>query len=199
MEEACNNFRSYLNSSGCGEAISTSLSNLYKLEKKPANPIEFIRRNLPPSQKETVADLTAELADLNNDIEKLRSMLPKIQQIKDANPVENVESNELNSNFEAHLEEFELKEADTEVNSDDLKNQNKADTGVKPDDLKNKKERQEPMGMDIVNESNNELNGNIECNLEEFEPDTADTEVNLDSLESQKKHQKPIKTEIRSE
>lgn len=186
MEEFCNNSRSYLNTSGVGEAVSTSLSNLYKLEKKPANPIEFIRRNLPPTQKETVAELTAELADLNNDIEKLRSMLPKVEPIKDTNSVENDESNELNSNFEANLEEFEPKTTDTEVNPNDLENQNKADIEVNPDNLENQKVHQEPIGMEIVNESN-ELNSNIEANLEEFEPKKADTEVNADGVENPNK------------
>lgn len=77
MEEACTNFRAYLHSSGVAEALSMALLSLYKLNKKPANPIEFIRQHLPPEQAETIAGLTSQLEDLKKDIEKLRKMLPK--------------------------------------------------------------------------------------------------------------------------
>lgn len=77
MEEACQNFRTYLHSSGVAEALSSTLLNLYRLNKKPTNPIEFIRQNLPPPLPDTIASLTAELDSLNKDIEKLRKMLPK--------------------------------------------------------------------------------------------------------------------------
>ena len=77
MEEACTNFRSYLHSSGVSEALSVALLSLYKLSKKPANPIEYIRQNLPPEQGETTDGLTRRLEDLKKDIEKLKKMLPK--------------------------------------------------------------------------------------------------------------------------
>lgn len=77
MEEACTNFRAYLHSSGVSEALSMALLSLYKLSKKPTNPIEYIRQNLPPEQAETIAGLTNQLEDLKKDIEKLKKMLPK--------------------------------------------------------------------------------------------------------------------------
>lgn len=77
MEEACTNFRAYLHSSGVSEALSVALLSLYKLSKKPANPIEYIRQNLPPEQGETIDGLTRRLEDLKKDIEKLKKMLPK--------------------------------------------------------------------------------------------------------------------------
>lgn len=77
MEEACNQFRSYLHSSGVADALAASLTSLYQLKKKPENPVEFIRQNLPPTQEETISGLTNELAELTNDIDKLREMLPK--------------------------------------------------------------------------------------------------------------------------
>lgn len=77
MEEACTNFRAYLHSSGVSEALSMALLSLYKLSKKPTNPIEYIRQNLPPVQAETIASLTNNLEDLKKDIQKLKKMLPK--------------------------------------------------------------------------------------------------------------------------
>lgn len=77
MEEACTNFRAYLHSSGVSDALSAALLSLYKTSKKPANPIEYIRQNLPPEQAETIAGLTHRLEDLKKDIEKLKKMLPK--------------------------------------------------------------------------------------------------------------------------
>lgn len=77
MEEACTNFRAYLQSSGVSEALSVALMSLYKLSKRPTNSIEYIRQNLPPEQDETIEKLTHRLHDLKKDIEKLKKMLPK--------------------------------------------------------------------------------------------------------------------------
>lgn len=77
MEEACQNFRTYLHSSGVAEALSSTLLSLYRLNKKPTNPVEYLRQNLPPPIPETIAGLQAELDDLNKDIEKLTKMLPR--------------------------------------------------------------------------------------------------------------------------
>lgn len=77
VEEACNNFRTYLHSSGVAEALSSALLGLYHANPQPENPIEFIRQHLPPEQVETIATLKSQLTELRNDYEKLQNMLPK--------------------------------------------------------------------------------------------------------------------------
>lgn len=77
VEEACNNFRTYLHSSGVAEALSSALLSLYHAYPQPENPIEFIRQHLPPEQVETIATLKTQLTELRNDYEKLQNMLPK--------------------------------------------------------------------------------------------------------------------------
>lgn len=82
MEEACNKFRNYLQSSGTAEALTASLTSLYRLKKWPESPVEFIRQHLPPVQEETISGLTKELEDLNQDIAKIQKMIP-VEKIPD--------------------------------------------------------------------------------------------------------------------
>lgn len=111
MEEACNSFRTYLNSSGIGEALETTLTALFQMKTWPANPMEFIRQNLPPAQNETTASLSAELIDLRKDIENLRKMMPKEDPLPLPDIIEEPkhEDGTEQTEIEAQLEELELK------------------------------------------------------------------------------------------
>lgn len=75
LEEACHNFRTYLESSGVSEILLSTLKTLAEMRHKPHNPVEWIRQNLPPVQEETIDTLTRELKELQKDLDTLRSML----------------------------------------------------------------------------------------------------------------------------
>lgn len=75
--EACEKFKTYLYSSGVSDAILVPLISLCQMRRKPENPIEYIRQNLPPPEDFTVASLTNQLNGLRKDIENFRKMLPK--------------------------------------------------------------------------------------------------------------------------
>lgn len=76
MDDACNKFRGYLHKTGVNDAFVIALTELYRLKERPANPTEFIRQNLPPAQAESIASLTAELDELEKEIDNLRKMIP---------------------------------------------------------------------------------------------------------------------------
>lgn len=77
MDEKCDEFKSYLHSSGAMKALKEALASVYRLESWPANPIDFICQNLPCEQNETIAGLTNELEELRKIVEYLRSTVPK--------------------------------------------------------------------------------------------------------------------------
>lgn len=77
LKEACEKFRTFLYSSGVSDAIVVPLINLCQMRRKPENPIEYIRQNLPPPEDFTVASLTNKLNLLKKDIENFRKMLPE--------------------------------------------------------------------------------------------------------------------------
>lgn len=77
MDEACNSFRDFIQSKGISDALVSAMESLHRLRRKPHNPIEFIRQNLPPVQKDTIASLTSELEELKKDIQNIRKRLPE--------------------------------------------------------------------------------------------------------------------------
>lgn len=77
MDEACDSFRDFIRSKGISDALASALESLHRLRRKPKNPIEFIRQNLPPVQEDTIADLTNELEALKKDIQNIRKRLPE--------------------------------------------------------------------------------------------------------------------------
>lgn len=88
LKIAADKFKTYLHSSGVSDAIEAPLIQLFHLRRKPENPIEYIRQNLPPPEDFTVASLTHQLHGLRKDIENFRKMLPE-QKVPE--PVEAVE------------------------------------------------------------------------------------------------------------
>lgn len=113
MDEACDNFRTYLASSGTSEALIVALTNLYRMGKRPNNPIEFIRQNLPPVHEETIASLTAELQALRKDCENLRKMLPK-EELPAENAEPKMESKSEDDEDAEPAEEEDAKPAESE-------------------------------------------------------------------------------------
>lgn len=76
MDEACDNFRSYFQSNGISEALTSIFTKLSRMRRRPENSIEFVRQNLPPAQEDTIARLTNELQELEKDIVGIRKRLP---------------------------------------------------------------------------------------------------------------------------
>lgn len=99
MEDACNKFRAYLHRSGVSEALMSSITSMYFELERPANATEYLRQHLPPVQEKTIAGLTNELEELQNEIDGIRNVLELLRNPPPPTPPEPEEGTEEKSSI----------------------------------------------------------------------------------------------------
>lgn len=123
MEDACIAFGLYLNISDTAEAVSNALLNLFLLQEKPDNAVEFIRENLDPSVNLHFAKLKREIQSAEEELAQLDALVAECRAKSIKLIEEQAEALELDANIFGDVSETNAKDAEAVDGSAEINEQ----------------------------------------------------------------------------